>query len=287
MARIGNNPNRQALAVKYPPVVAGIVTHLPNETEQYHRGRMDAIKTCLITLRKHAGQEIGVMVWDNGSCDRLKDWLQNVYKPDWLVLSPNIGKAQARCSMYRMLPFDTVFCFSDDDMFYYPNWLLPQMQLLYGFPHVGVVSGYPVRSQFNWGCKRTIEWAEKNGKVTKGKLIPEEWDIDFCESVGRTMETHKKIIKDTVEVMVEYQDLQAYCTAHHCQFIAKVGVLEKFITWSIEYAMSDEKPFDTAIDAAGLLRLTTVHRYTRHIGNVLDFKFKNEMTKLGVKINGK
>jgi hypothetical protein len=35
-------------------------------------------------------------------------------------------------------------------------------------------------------------------------------------------------------------------------------------------AMGDEKPFDWAVDNAGLLRLTTTERYTRHIGNILD-----------------
>jgi hypothetical protein len=34
--------------------------------------------------------------------------------------------------------------------------------------------------------------------------------------------------------------------------------------------MGDEKPFDNAVDAAGLLRLTTTRRYTRHMGNTID-----------------
>lgn len=280
------NPDRKTKSVKYPPIVAGIVTYLPNEIG-YHQGRMEVIRTCLTSLRKNANQDIGIMVWDNGSCPRLLDWLRNVYKPDWLITSPNIGKAQARCSMYRMLPFDTVFCFSDDDIYYSPNWLNPQLELLYGFPHVGVVSGYPVRSQFNWGCARTIEWAENNGQVTKGRLIPDDWDREFVISVGQTLEQHKKVVKDTEDVMVEYMGMRAYCTAHHCQFIAKVGSIEQFITWSIDYTMSDEKPFDSAIDAAGLLRLTTVNRYTRHIGNVMDVKIKVEGKKLGVWVDGK
>lgn len=287
MARIGTNPNRKAKSVKYPPIVAGIVTHLPNEYEDYHKGRMEVIRTCLTSLRRNAGQDIGIMIWDNGSCDRLKEWIQTVYKPDWFIQSPNIGKAQARCSMYRMLPFDTVFCFSDDDIYYSPNWLTPQLELLYGFPHVGVVSGYPVRSQFNWGCKSTIDWAEKNGTVTKGKLIPDEWDRDFVISVGQTLEQHMRVIKNTVDVMVEYNGLFAYCTAHHCQFIGKVAALEGFLTFSIDYAMSDEKPFDTAIDNQGLLRLTTTQRYTRHIGNVMDVKIKVEAKKIGVWVDGK
>jgi hypothetical protein len=39
-------------------------------------------------------------------------------------------------------------------------------------------------------------------------------------------------------------------------------------------AMSDDKPFDWAVDTTGMLRLTTINRYTRHIGNVLDDDLK-------------
>ena len=287
MARIGNNPDRKTKSKKYPPIVAGIVTYLPNETDDYHKARMEVVRTCLTSLRRNANNEIGIMIWDNGSCDRLKEWIQTVYKPDWFIQSPNIGKAQARCSMYRMLPMDTAFAFSDDDIYYGPNWLMPQLELLYGFPHVGVVSGYPVRSQFNWGCSRTIQWAEENGKVTKGRLIPDEWDRDFCISVGQTLDQHERVVANTEDVMVEYQGMRAYCTAHHCQFVGVAGVLEKFMTFAIDYAMSDEKPFDNAINAAGLLRLTTIHRYTRHIGNVMDVKIKVEAKKLGVWCDGK
>jgi hypothetical protein len=35
-------------------------------------------------------------------------------------------------------------------------------------------------------------------------------------------------------------------------------------------AMGVERPFDEAIDRAGLLRLTTIERLARHMGNVLD-----------------
>jgi hypothetical protein len=38
--------------------------------------------------------------------------------------------------------------------------------------------------------------------------------------------------------------------------------------------MGDEKPFDWAVDNAQMLRLTTVERYVRHMGNVLDDDLK-------------
>jgi len=38
--------------------------------------------------------------------------------------------------------------------------------------------------------------------------------------------------------------------------------------------MSDDKLLDNAVDGAGFLRLTTVERYVRHIGNVLDDELK-------------
>jgi hypothetical protein len=37
-----------------------------------------------------------------------------------------------------------------------------------------------------------------------------------------------------------------------------------------EMAMGSDRPFEENIDNAGLLRLTTFERNTRHIGNILD-----------------
>jgi hypothetical protein len=51
--------------------------------------------------------------------------------------------------------------------------------------------------------------------------------------------------------------------------------------------MANEKPFDIAIDNAGLLQLTTANRYSRHIGNMIDHKVISDLIGMGLmKVEG-
>ena len=69
--------------------------------------------------------------------------------------------------------------------------------------------------------------------------------------------------------------------AHHCQFMAVAGRIADMPQWSDE-AMAAEQSFDKMIDEAGLLRLTTTERLTRHMGNVLDPDLKMDCRRMGV-----
>jgi hypothetical protein len=87
--------------------------------------------------------------------------------------------------------------------------------------------------------------------------------------------------KDDKDHMVTYKNTQAYCYAHHCQFVARVGVIIPFLERTDD-AMANEKPFDNAVDNAGLLQLTTAKRYSRHIGNMMDHKVISDLIGMGL-----
>lgn len=266
------NPNRQAMTKGYAPYIASSIVYLPN-FEGYHEHRFEVVKTSLLTMRDNAGLDCQTMIWDNGSCQEFRDWLLNEYRPDYVILSANVGKSIARAGMLRMVPPSTIIGIADDDMYYYPNWFKAQVELMRAFPNVGQVSGYPVRTQMRWGNKRTLEWANKFARVEAGRFIPEQWDRDFCTSIGRDYSFHLDYTKKDMDWLISYQGKQAYAVAHHCQFICEAGNIAPFTIFD-KSAMADEKPFDNAVDNAQLLRLTTVERYVRHIGNMLDEELK-------------
>ena len=266
------NPNRRTKADGYAPYIASSITHLPN-FEGYHQERFEVVKTSLTTMRENAGLDCQILIWDNGSCQEFRDWLLNEYKPDYVVLSNNVGLSNARAGLVRMLPPDVILGVADDDMYYYPDWFKAQVELMKYFPNVGQVSGYPVRTQMRWGNRRTLEWARKVAVVEEGSFIPSEWDRDYCTSIGRDYEWHKKYTENDMDKRITYRGVQAYAFAHHCQFICKVKLLANLMHFTTE-AMSDDKPFDWAVDNTGMLRLTTINRYTRHMGNVLDDDLK-------------
>ena len=270
--RVGNNPNRSQKVRHIPGVVVAAITHLPN-TEGYHAERQNVIKASLETMRANAGRDCGIMIWDNGSCTGFVDWLREVYRPDWLVLSWNMGKSSARASMARMMPSGTVLGVADDDILYYPDWLVKQMKILQTYPNVGTVSGWPVRTQFRFHTSATVQWGKKEGraKIEHGRFISDEEEKDFCRSIGRDWKWHKNYSVNDEDIRLTFKGVQAYATGHHCQWIGYVDRLKDLVLFDNE-AMADERIFERAINDAGLLRLTTCERTTRHIGNVLEYK---------------
>jgi hypothetical protein len=273
------NPLRNAIAPdKVPKVVAAVITHLPNQSG-YHKERLRIVKACLNSMRENAGMKCAVMVWDNGSCDELKDWLMNHYRPTYLMLSPNIGKGSAKAALLRIFPESTIVGISDDDMLFYRGWLDEQVKLIKHFPNVGAVSGYPCRRMMKNNTS-TLKWADENGcMITKGRSIPDEWEIDYAASVEQNPDEWLDFTKEDQDVMIEYQGVKAYATAHHCQAVYVAGRVAPLTAWD-SMAAAAEGPWDEAIDQAGMLRLATVDRLCRHMGNSIDPKLKAELESM-------
>lgn len=282
--RIGQNPNRGTSTSDFTDVVLTCVTHLPN-LKGYHARRFEVVQTCLETMRRNAGGKYTVIIWDNDSCDEFRQWVSNIYQPDVFIQSVNIGKNLARYTLARMQDPGKVFCFSDDDILFYPNWLNPQLDLLRTYPNVACVTGYPVRTSFRWGNTNTKEWGAKYGKMQMGKFIPESWERDFCESIGRDPDWHIKNTQEDYDFLLEYEGRKAFATSHHCQFIGYSDIIG-MMRETDRLAMGDERPFDEALDSVGL-RLATTERLTRHMGNVIDDKLRAEVNRcLSTQVRG-
>lgn len=282
--RIGHNPNRSLLApVVLENIVLQVITHLPN-LSGYHSQRLEVVKTCLTTMIQGIRNPYSLIICDNNSVPELIDWIKEEIKPTMLINSQNVGKTAQRKLMASMIPPDSVVCYSDDDMLFYDNWLQPQLDLLFGFPNVSCVSGYPVRTSFRWGNTNTKEWAQKHAMLESGKYIPDEWERDFSISIGRDVNAHKQGTEKDLDYLIKYKELKAYATSHHCQQIGYAGTLAK----ALEYdglLMGSERGFDEKLDKMGL-RLATTKRLTRHMGNVFDDELKETVNGLVRNTNG-
>ena len=165
--RVGLNPHRFDNSPTLPPMLAVVVTHYEGK-HAYHRERMPIVKACIESV---ARANIPLMVWDNGSDDRMRGWLVE-RKPNYLIFSKNIGKPNARTAVYGMLPPETLVFFTDDDMLHYPGWLEAHLEIIRAFPKIGAVSGWPIRNSFGWGVDFTLKWAKQNAKLPTHKGPP-------------------------------------------------------------------------------------------------------------------
>lgn len=248
-------------------VVLHVNTYLPN-LEGYHAQRLEVVKACLTSMTQGAHVPYTLVIYDAGSISELLQWIETEIKPDILIKGANYGKVTANKMVTSMFPENAIMCYSDDDMLFADNWLLPQIDLLETFPNVACVSGYPVRTSFRWGNVNTKAWAKDNAILCEGRFISDEHERDFCESIGRDYIAHAKDTANEKDYLIEYKGKQAYATSHHCQVIGYAGIMNKAMVWD-NYALGSEREFDVRLDQLGL-RLATTDRLARHIGNILN-----------------
>lgn len=274
--RVGINPLRKDKAAEYKSIVLACVVHLPN-FEGYHAGRFEVLQTCLDSMVRNCGLDHTLAIWDNGSAPAVEEWIRDAMRPDIYVKSINLGKTAGRTSLMRILPPNRVVSYSDDDMYFYPNWLQPQISLLKTFPKVACVTGYPVRTSFRWGNQNTLRLLGElpEAKLETGRFLPDQWEADFAVSIGRDIEAHRQGTLNDNDIRVTYKNQQAYATSHHCQMIGYSETLARVLTFD-GFCMGDERPFDVALDSIGL-RLATTERLTRHIGNVLHDELRQDI----------
>ncbi len=288
MARVGINPARNRVTAYRPSrVTVAMLVYVPY-LEGYFRERLDVLKLSLASLIKHTDVPYDLMVMDNGSCAEAKALLQSLQDLGALryliTAHENMGKIGALKVLFRAAPGE-VIAYSDDDIFYYPGWLEEHLRLLDGYPKVGMVSGCAVRTLFDHGTRANLAFAKADREVvlTRGQRIPEHWEIEWAESYGRDPEAHRQALPSMQDMTFSYRGLEAFAIANHNQFVTSKDVILRFLpeTWSGRL-MGEMNELDNAVAEGGFLRLSTIDRTTKHIGNTISPAMAQEAAGLSV-----
>jgi len=295
MTRIGINPARRKIS-NYKParVTVAILTHIPY-IEGYFEQRLQILKLVISSLLTHTSLPYDLLVFDNGSCPEVVDFLQEqkeVGDIDYLLLSrENIGKIGAFRILFSAAPGELV-AYSDDDILYYPNWLQAHLEILDNFPDAGMVSGVPVRNASQHATDSLTKFVENQSDEitsTYKRAIPDDWEMDWAISTGRNPEEVINQFKDTQDLVLTkngsdgYDSISAIGSANHFQFVTSRDLILKALPskWSGKL-MGSMTELDEAVDDMGFLRLSTTERYTRHLGNTLTPEKIEEVQSLGI-----
>lgn len=268
--RTSLGPNKDLKPLPPAPLVSAcVVTHLTSHP--YHKDRMEVVKLCLDTMIAGLqGTSYELLIWDNDSTPEFRAMLE-AYNPDVLVKSKNVGGHNGRRNLAEIARGE-LLAQADDDVIFHPSWLEMQLEVLTTFPNVGIVSGSPYRWAFAWGSQPT-ETLPKEVKITRGKLLPEQWIKDACASVGQDYHASMWGLKDIDDVVLEYNGVKAFGHAHHLQFLGKRELVTPFLFRS-PYLLANGRKFNEDIMGAGHLQLTTFRRSALHVGNLVDPRIK-------------
>ena len=271
--RIGQNPAKFVKEVARPErITVAVLNYIPFLSGFYAEA-LDVLKTCLESARTDPGLEMDLLVFDNGSCEEVRQWLLDEHQAgriQYLILSEkNLGKGGAWNIILAGAPGE-IIAYADSDVLFSPGWLKRSVEILETYPNVGMVTARPFRTREEV-YSATVEWASHTPdvQVEVGQLIPWEIFLEFDLSLGQSEEEIRQRYESTRDVRLIYRGVTAFAGASHWQFTAWKSTLQAFLPFSMDRPMGQVKQLDERVNAAGLLRLMTAEPLAMNMSNTL------------------
>jgi glycosyltransferase involved in cell wall biosynthesis len=283
--RKGQNPAKSAKTVAKPErITAAVLNYIPF-LSGFYAETLDVLKVSLESMRNEPGLPFDLMVFDNGSCAEVRDYLvaeKDAGRIQYLILSEkNIGKGGAWNVILAGAPGE-IIAYADSDILYYPGWLAESVNLLETFPNVGMVTSRPFRTPEEF-LTRSVEWAENSPEVQieRGQILPWEWFYEFSTTLGFSDEELEKIFASTQDFVVTYRGQKAYLGGSHWQFVTRKETIRQFLPFDMDRPMGQVRQLDARMNEAGYLRLMPSKRYVQNMSNTLPAEFRSRPAKLG------
>lgn len=290
MPRIGMNPMRGQKIDRSPArITLAVLTYLPQEIG-YFEHRFDVTRLCIESLIANTPQPYDLMVFDNGSCSLMTDYLLgllNTNKIQYLILSRcNVGKLNALQSIFKIAPGEIV-AYTDDDVFFLPGWLEEHLKILENYPNVGLMTGFYIRSHMRYATQTLEQFAERDDvHIEQGNLVPFEVEEHYAENMGRTWNQYQAEVEGLQDIRYYFKSLPALASAGHHQFVAYRDIALKALPQERDdHLMGKMVEFEIRVDELGYLRLSTNEPVTRLLGNIVNSKILEEARTFGIPVD--
>lgn len=271
--RVGQNPAKYVKEVEKPArITVAVLNYIPFMSGFYAES-LDVLKVTLNSLNQNTKADYDLMVFDNGSCPEVQDYLlseQREGRIQYLMLSDkNLGKGGAWNQILAGAPGE-IIAYADSDVMFKPGWLQRSVEILETYPNVGMVTSRPFRTKSEYFTS-TQSWGEENEDVTvsSGQLIPWETFLEFNLSLGHEEEKIREIYESTEDIWLDYKGVRAVLGASHWQFVSYKSLLQQFLPFEMSRPMGQVRQLDERMNAKGYLRLMVPDALVLNMSNTL------------------
>lgn len=291
MTRIGQNPAKFVRDVAKPArVTVAVLNYIPFLSGFY--AEMDQVlKACLESIYATSGDiDFDLMVFDNGSCDEIKQYLlkeQAEGRIQYLLFSEkNLGKGGAWNMILDGAPGE-IIAYTDNDCLFSPDWLQETLKILETYPNVGMVTARPFRTNPDFFTS-SVKWADETEGVTheKGDIVDYEVFREFDLSLGQAEEDIRRHYETSEDHRLTYNGVSAMIGASHWQFTAWKKTVREFLPFQMDRPMGQVKQLDMRMNEKGYLRLMTEKPLAMNMSNTLDNTAKQETSNPRKKSGG-
>lgn len=271
--RVGQNPAKFVKEVAKPArITVAVLNYIPF-LSGFYAEMLEVLKACLGNIWENTDLPHDLLVFDNGSCEEVRQYLLEQYEQDriqmlWLS-SRNLGKGGAWNMIFGGAPGE-IIAYADNDCYFYQGWLSQSLKILETYPNVGMVTARPFRTSPEF-MSATIEWAGQNPevKMERGDFIPYEVFREFDLSLGQSEEEIRRHYQTSEDVRLTYNGVSAIVGASHWQFVARKEVLQQFLPFNMDRPMGQVRQLDQRMNQAGCLRLMPTEPYAMNLSNTL------------------
>lgn len=271
--RVGQNPAKYVKQVAKPERVTVAVLNFIPFLSGFYAEALDVLKTCLGSIRANTDGPYDLMVFDNGSCPEVHQYLLNEQEEgriQYLILSEkNLGKGGAWNVILSGAPGE-IIAYTDSDCYFYPGWLPRSLELLETFPNVGMVTARPFRTNPEFYTS-TVKWGQETPGATieQGCFIPWQTFLEFDLSLGQSEEEIRQHYDSTSDMRLTYNGVQALAGGSHWQFLARKDIIARFLPFQMDRPMGQVKQLDMRMNEAGYLRLMPTEPFAMNMSNTL------------------
>lgn len=281
--RIGQNPAKFVKEVAKPArITVAVLNYIPF-LSGFYADALDVLKVCLDSIRESADLPFDLLVFDNASCEEVRQYLLDEHQAgriQFLALSEkNLGKGGAWNMILAGSPGEIV-AYTDSDAYFYSGWLSRSVQILETYPNVGMVTARPFRTKEEY-YSQTVAWGSHalGAAIENGQFIPFEVFREFDLSLGQSEEEIRQHYETSSDYRLTYGGVQAVAGASHWQFVAYKTVLQQFLPFSMDRPMGQVRQLDQRMNEAGYLRLMVTDPLAMNMSNTL----RNMPGKVGQK----